>query len=65
MSSALFLDTVPTDSQKTALLLPPLILHPFADPAGPERLMESSRASLVLQGMLPAGEATPDDLDRR
>jgi len=58
MSSALLLDTVPT-----ALLLPPLILHPFADPAGPERLMESSRASLVLQGMLPAGEATPADLD--
>jgi hypothetical protein len=45
-------------------MLPPLILHPFADPAGPERLMESSRASLVLQGMLPAGEASPADLDR-
>ena len=36
--------------------LPPLILHPFADAGGPEKLVESSRASLVLQGLLPAGE---------
>jgi hypothetical protein len=64
MSSATFLDTVPAGSQKRALLLPPLILHPFADPAGPERLMASSHASLVLQGMLPAGDATASDLDR-
>ena len=45
--------------------LPPLILHPFADPTGPGKLVESSRASLVLQGLLPAGEATPEDLDRK
>ena len=45
--------------------LPPLILHPFADPAGPGKLVESSRASLVLQGFLPAGDATPEDLDRK
>lgn len=44
--------------------LPPLILHPFADATGPGKLVESSRASLKLQGLLPAGEATPEDLDR-
>jgi hypothetical protein len=36
--------------------LPPLILHPFADPTGPDKLLESSRASLMLQGLLPSGE---------
>lgn len=45
------------------MTLPPLILHPFADAAGPSRLVESSRASLKLQGLLPAGEATREELD--
>jgi len=44
--------------------LPPLILHPFADAAGPNKLVESSRASLKLQGLLPAGDSTQEDLDR-
>jgi hypothetical protein len=44
--------------------LPPLILHPFADAAGPDKLVESSRASLMLQGLLPTGERTADELDR-
>jgi hypothetical protein len=44
--------------------LPPLILHPFADPNGPDKLLESSRASLMLQGLLPSGERHNDDLDR-
>ena len=44
--------------------LPPLILHPFADAAGPDKLVESSRASLMLQGLLPAGEHSADELDR-
>jgi hypothetical protein len=43
--------------------LPPLILHPFADPSGPEKLVESSRASLMLQGLLPSGERATEDLD--
>lgn len=43
--------------------LPPLILHPFADPGGPGKLVKSSRASLMLQGYLPS-EASDDDLDR-
>jgi hypothetical protein len=44
--------------------LPPLILHPFADAGGPGKLVESSRANLKLQGLLPQGEATREDLDR-
>lgn len=44
--------------------LPPLILHPFAEAAAPDKLLDSSRASLVLQGLLPQGETTPDDLQR-
>ncbi len=43
--------------------LPPLILHPFADAAGPDKLVESSRASLMLQGLLPSGERTTEELD--
>ena len=49
---------------KPSCLLPPLILHPFADATGPGKLVESSRASLKLQGLLPAGESTREDLDR-
>ena len=44
--------------------MPPLILHPFADAAGPDKLVESSRASLMLQGLLPSGERSPEDLDK-
>ncbi|HUA86955.1 MAG TPA: hypothetical protein VMB85_24030 [Bryobacteraceae bacterium] len=44
--------------------LPPLILHPFADANGPEKLVESSRASLMLQGLLPPGERSSEELDR-
>src|SRR5882724_791111 len=44
--------------------LPPLILHPFADAGGPDKLVESSRASLMLQGLLPSGERSSEDLDR-
>jgi hypothetical protein len=48
----------------TPTKLPPLILHPFSDSAGPDKLVESSRASLMLQGLLPSGERTTDQLDR-
>ena len=47
-----------------AFALPPLILHPFADASGPGKLVESSRASLKLQGLLPSGESSQEDLDR-
>src|ERR1700686_1448402 len=49
---------------RPACTLPPLILHPFADAAGPGKLVESSRASLKLQGLLPSGESSRDDLDK-
>ncbi len=45
--------------------LPPLILHPFADAAGPGKLMDSSQASLMIQGLLPTGEFTAEQLDQR
>ncbi len=46
-----------------ATTLPPLILHPFADAGGPDKLVESSRASLMLQGLLPSGDRSQADLD--
>ncbi|MEJ5368152.1 MAG: hypothetical protein WHT08_07545 [Bryobacteraceae bacterium] len=45
--------------------LPPVILHPFSDPAGPDQLVESSRAHLMLEGILPMGGLTEDELVRR
>ncbi len=45
--------------------LPPLIVHPFSDPADPNKLLESSRASLMLQGLLPAKGATKEELRNR
>src|SRR5438132_4535301 len=59
------LNTMPVLETRQAFPLPPLILHPFADATGPERLVESSRASLVLQGLLPGGANTPEDLERK
>jgi hypothetical protein len=44
--------------------LPPLILHPFAAAGGRDKLEESQRASLMIQGLLPSGERSEDDLDR-
>jgi hypothetical protein len=48
----------------TKMNLPPLILDPFADNGGPNKLVESSRANLMLQGLLPTGERSSDDLER-
>lgn len=45
--------------------LPPVILHPFSDPQGPDKLVESSRAHLMLQGLLPAGELSQGDILQR
>jgi hypothetical protein len=45
--------------------LPPLILHPFSDPQEPERLTMSARASLILHGLLPAGDLSHEELNRR
>jgi hypothetical protein len=48
-----------------AFRLPPLILHPFSGPDDTSVLMESSRASLALQGFLPRQETTTQDLDQQ
>jgi hypothetical protein len=45
--------------------LPPVILHPFSDPSGPDKLVESSRAHLMLQGLLPSGDSSQDDILQR
>jgi len=45
--------------------LPPLILHPFSSPEDSSVLMESSRASLALQGFLPSEDTSSQDLDQR
>jgi hypothetical protein len=45
--------------------LPPLILHPFSDQTGPGKLVQSSRASLMLNGLLPPDQSTEDELTRR
>lgn len=52
-------------SRNPVWTLPPLILHPFSDSNGPGQLVESSRASLILQGLLPGGEQSREDLDRK
>ncbi len=45
--------------------LPPLILHPFSGPEDNSALLESSRASLVLQGFLPCPDTPAEDLDQQ
>lgn len=45
--------------------MPPLILHPFSDSNGPGKLVESSRASMMLQGLLPNQDLSADELDRK
>jgi hypothetical protein len=45
--------------------LPPLILHPFANAAGPSKLVDASRASLMLNGVLPPGNDGPQKLEER
>lgn len=45
--------------------LPPLILHPFSDQTGPGKLVQSSRASLMLNGLLPNEDASEDELTRK
>ena len=42
--------------------LPPLILHPFSDSSSPQKLVQSSRASLMLQGLLPIETFSIDQL---
>lgn len=46
-------------------MLPPLILHPFADPAGSAQFLENSKASLMLSGLLPDSGYTHEELTER
>ena len=49
MAPRLSFEKGPAVEDRASFTLPPLILHPFADAAGPNKLVESSRASLKLQ----------------
>jgi len=42
--------------------LSPLILHPFSDSSSPQKLVQSSRANLMLQGLLPAESLSIEQL---
>jgi hypothetical protein len=44
--------------------LPPLILHPFAGREGPDKLLEGSRAALMMNGLMPS-DVEMDELTRR
>jgi hypothetical protein len=48
--------------QTTQRELPPLILHPFSTQGGPSDIIESSRAAMMLAGMLPREESQEDEL---
>lgn len=52
-------------SHAEAFRLPPLILHPFSGAEDTSVLMESSRASLALQGFLPRQDVSNEDLDQQ
>ncbi|MEO8594590.1 MAG: hypothetical protein ABI759_14835 [Candidatus Solibacter sp.] len=47
------------------LNLPPLILHPFNEQIAPSSLLESSKAALMLSGLIPSEGSEPDELKRR
>ncbi len=44
--------------------LPPLILHPFAPPDSAEKLLEGSRAALMLNGLIPSSDANREHLEQ-
>jgi hypothetical protein len=44
--------------------LPPLILHPFSQERGADKLLQGSRAQLTLNGFLPEGGSDRDELQR-
>jgi hypothetical protein len=45
--------------------LPPLILHPFSDGISPAALLESSRAALMLSGLIAGDGSEQDELRQR
>ena len=54
-----------TNLGETIWELPPLILHPFNERIAPSTLLESSKAALMLSGLIPNEGADPDELKRR
>ena len=50
---------------ETVWELPPLILHPFNERIEPSTLLESSKAALMLAGVISDEGADPEDLRRR
>ena len=45
--------------------LPPLILHPFSDQAASSQVLESSRAGLMLSGLVPSEGLSQNELGER
>jgi len=45
--------------------LPPLILHPFANSSSADKLVEASRATLTLSGLIPAEPGAAGQLEER
>jgi hypothetical protein len=45
--------------------LPPLILHPFNERISPQTLLENSKASLMLSGLIPTDGLDREELRRR
>lgn len=58
-------ETLMDKADTGAFGLPPLILHPFSSTEDTSVLMESSRASLALQGFLPKEDFPIEELDRQ
>jgi hypothetical protein len=57
-------ESTTNDNVTELFRLPPLILHPFSSTEDSSVLVESSRASLALQGLLPTDGIAAEDLDR-
>ena len=55
----------PTIAAERVWPLPPLILHPFSGQAGPGKLLEGSKAALMLAGVLPRGASDTEELTRK
>jgi hypothetical protein len=51
--------------KETVWNLPPLILHPFNEQVPPAKLLENSRAALMLSGLIPSDGTETEELHRR
>jgi len=59
------MSTPPAQPGETVCTLPPLILHPFNEHVTPAALLESSKAALMLSGLLPGDGADEEVLHRK